>query len=433
MGQVETGQDGWGLSRRRWLHATAGAIVGGVVGFPSVGADAAEATSAWSWKQLVAHAPGGAGVPVPRDPWNGMLAYKRSLYLFGGVYPRYGPPSGPADLRTMGSLNDLWRFDLSAGRWQQLEADNGQADFDPSAKRPCGRVLPCWAQLDGTFYLFGGLTSLAKGWKIRLLNDLWSYQPGSGRWTLLEPNDGRVLDKPAQVDAARPAADAAMGVAVIGRRIFLFGGWGGYRNRVVLSPQLWSFDVDSKRWTIHGTGEEDRRRPWPAKRYCPAVTEYDGRIYLWGGRDSEDRSPQFYNDLWSFDPKTGRWTELARQIKRIEPGTRPFGRYGVGQARVGHHWYIFGGFGGETGNSPQLNDLWQLDLRTHRWRLIEPHNSGKLVGPAALRPCVRRVPAMTAVGDAVYLFGGLDLTSGPDERGPLVGFNDLWSGRMGQE
>ncbi|GIT30299.1 MAG: hypothetical protein Ct9H300mP1_23450 [Planctomycetaceae bacterium] len=40
--------------------------------------------------------PGGAGVPVPRDPWNGMLAYKRSLYLFGGVYPRYGPPSGPA-------------------------------------------------------------------------------------------------------------------------------------------------------------------------------------------------------------------------------------------------------------------------------------------------------------------------------------------------
>ncbi|GIT30300.1 MAG: hypothetical protein Ct9H300mP1_23460 [Planctomycetaceae bacterium] len=81
---------------------------------------------------------------------------------------------------------------------------------------------------------------------------------------VVEPNDGRVLDKPAQVDAARPAADAAMGVAVIGRRIFLFGGWGGYRNRVVLSPQLWSFDVDSKRWTIHGTGEEDRR-PGPGR------------------------------------------------------------------------------------------------------------------------------------------------------------------------
>ena len=40
---------------------------------------------------------------------------------------------------------------------------------------------------------------------------------------------------------------------------------------------------------------------------------------------------------------------------------------------------------------------------------------------------------MTAAGAAVYLFGGLDLTSGQDERGPLIGFNDLWTGRMGQE
>ncbi len=52
------------------------------------------------------------------------------------------------------------------------------------------------------------------------------------------------------------------------------------------------------------------------------------------------------------------------------------------------------------------------------------------VGGGCTRP---RVPAMTAVGDAVYLLGGLDLTSGPDERDPLVGFNDLWTGRMGQE
>jgi len=421
------------LSRRNWLRATTGAMIGGVAGRAGRETIAAEKASNWSWKQLVPHSPGSTTIPVPRDPWNGMLAYKQSLYLFGGVYPRYGPPSGPGDLRTMGSLNDLWRFDLGTGRWHELEADNGQADFDPSAKRPCGRVLPCWAEVDGTFYLFGGLTALARGWKTRLLNDLWSYKPATGSWTLLEPNDGRLLKKAGQVDAARPTADAAMGVAVIGRRIFIYGGWGGDGVRVVLSPQLWSFDIDSRRWTLHGTGTGDARQPWPAKRYCPAVTEFEGRIYLWGGRDTQDLSPQFYNDLWSFDPKTGRWNELARQVKRIEPETRPLSRYGVGQARIGHHWYIFGGFGGETGNSPQLNDLWQLDLRTHRWRQIESHNGGKLTGPTARRPCVRRVPAMMSIGDAVYLFGGLDLTSGQDERGPLIGFNDLWTGRMGQE
>ncbi|GIS59108.1 MAG: hypothetical protein CM1200mP2_13330 [Planctomycetaceae bacterium] len=258
-----------------------------------------------------------------------MLAYKRSLYLFGGVYPRYGPPSGPADLRTMGSLNDLWRFDLSAGRWQQLEADNGPADFDPSAKRPCGRVLPRWAQLDGTFYLFGGLTSLAKGWKIRLLNDLWSYQPGSGRWTLLEPNDGRVLDKPAQVDA-RGRPPMRRWVSRSWPQDLPFWRMGGYRNRVVLSPQLWSFDVDSKLWDDSGRGEEDRRRPWPAKRYCPAVTEYDGRIYLWGGRFPEDRSPQFYKT-------SGRLTRRP-DVGRSWPGRSSGSSRGLGPLGPGTEW-----------------------------------------------------------------------------------------------
>jgi len=40
------------------------------------------------------------------------------------------------------------------------------------------------------------------------------------------------------------------------------------------------------------------------------------------------------------------------------------------------------------------------------------------------------VPAMTALDNSVYIFGGLDLTSGPDEKGPLIGFNDLWQGRV---
>ena len=31
------------------------------------------------------------------------------------------------------------------------------------------RVLPCWVEVNNKFYLFGGLTSIGKGWKIRLL------------------------------------------------------------------------------------------------------------------------------------------------------------------------------------------------------------------------------------------------------------------------
>ena len=83
-----------------------------------------------------------------------------------------------------------------------------------------------------------------------------------------------------------------------------------------------------------------------------------------------------------------------------------------------------------VGSLPRPGALIDMLEEQHKGGEFDP---SKLVGPTAVRPCVRRVPAMTAVRDAVYLFGGLDLTSGPDERGPLVGFNDLWSGRMGQE
>lgn len=356
-----------------------------------------------------------------------MLAYKGSLYLFGGAFQRYGLPQGPADLKTLGVLNDLWRFDLKSARWHETLADNGQARFDASAERPCGRVLPCWVEAHDKFYLFGGLTVLGAGWKIRLLNDLWSFDPTTQRWSLLEPDDDRILKRPTHVDGKRPSKVAAMGTAVIGSRIFLYGGWGGDQTRVVLSPQLWSFDVVSRTWRLHGHGDP-KANSWPAKRYCPAVTAFQGKLYLWGGRDSEDRSPQFYNDLWSFDPTTDQWSQLAGVATDRAVGMRPSPRYAMGHARIGNHWYMFGGFGAEGGNSPQLNDLWRLDLGNGSWTLVQAHDGGKAIGPKAIRPCVRRVPAMTAHGDKLYLFGGLDLTSGPDERGPLVGFNDLWLG-----
>ena len=356
-----------------------------------------------------------------------MLAHDGSLYLFGGIYPKYGPTTRPADLTTMGPLNDLWRFSLKSGEWHEVEPDDGQAGFDPESRRPCGRVLPCWVEAAGKFYLFGGLTVLGAGWKMRLLNDLWCFDSGTRRWKLLEADDGRLLMHPEEA-GARPNAVAAMGTAVIGDRIFMFSGWGGDESRAVLSSQLWSFDVGARTWTLHGRGDAPPSS-WPKRRYCPAVTAFEGKLYLWSGRDSEDRAPQYYDEVWSYDPAANEWSQLVDRSNDAAQHGRPRPRYAMGEARIGHHWYIFGGFGGESGNSPQLNDLWRLNLRSGRWTLMQPHDGSKSVGPAATRPCVRRVPAMTAAGDKVYIFGGFDLTSGPDEQGPLIGFNDLWQGK----
>ena len=405
---------------RRKLIAAGGLALAGCNGASL----SASAKPNWNWKLLVPHSKTQTNIPVPRDSWNGMLAHNHSLYLFGGVYPRYGPPRGPADLKTMGSLNDLWRYDITEKSWQRLQADNGLADFQNGSTRPCGRVLPCWVEVGGKFYLFGGLTSVAKGWKMKLLNDLWQFNPSSKRWTLLEGDDQRHMKNSTKV-GTRPETIAAMGAAAIGRRIYLYSGWGGTRSRVVLSSQLWSFDVVTRKWRFHG---DERRSNWPAKRYCPAFTAYKGKLYLCGGRDSESPRPQFYNDLWTFNPQTNRWRQLLKSDR--SDTKRPSPRYAMGHARIGNQWIQFAGFGNNRGNSPQLNDLWQLDLDSGLWRKLQEHNGYKVTGPQAQRPCVRRVPAMTAIGKHAYLFGGLDLTSGPQEDGPLIAFNDLWQGEL---
>ena len=380
----------------------------------------------WKWEMLHPHQEDThEAIPCARDIWNGMLAYDGSLYVFGGATLKYGPAKTHGDLTTLGTLDDLWRYDPATAAWTQLEEDDGRSGFSPSVDRPCGRVLPAWVAVKDRFYLFGGLSVLSAGWQTCLLNDLWSYDPLIGKWELLEPHDGRALETPDSA-GARPTILAAMGVACVGTGIYLMAGW-GRTPQVVLSAQLWRYDVVSRNWEHLGP-RADRREVWPSKRYCPAFVSWEDKLYLWGGRDTQDQRPEFYNDLWEYDPKTARWTCV--QEHRPDDPHRPSPRYGMGHARVGPHWYVFGGLDDSEGrDGPQLNDLWRCDLRSAAWECVCPHNGAKDYTANATRPGVRRVPGMAGMDEEVYLFAGIDLASGEQDDGPTIGFNDLWRGR----
>ena len=64
--------------------------------------------------------------------------------------------------------------------------------------------LPAWVEIDDRFYLFGGLSILSEGWNFTLLNDLWMYDPADARWTLLEPDDGLLMEHPDCAGRGRP-------------------------------------------------------------------------------------------------------------------------------------------------------------------------------------------------------------------------------------
>ena len=84
------------------------------------------------------------------------------------------------------------------------------------------------------------------------------------------------------------------------------------------------------------------------------------------------------------------------------------------------------------GNGPQLNDLYVYDLSKAghgKWKCLQEHDGAKDYSARATRPGVRRVPGMTASEDSIFLFGGIDLASGPHNDGPLIAVSDFWRGR----
>ncbi len=396
--------------------------------------------SGFNWRLCHPHVEStGGDVPCAREAPGVLLPYKRRIYMFGGGALRYGASSGQGNKSTLGALNDLWVYDPSVEEWNLMEANDGAVGFDVSADRPCARILPAWVEVDDRFYLFGGLSILSEGWKFALLNDLWVYDPSDARWTLLEPDDGVLLEHPDCAGRGRPTTMGGFGTAVIGSRIYFFGGWGHRAplpptvETAVLNRQLWTYDTGTGTWDRIDSADG---AAVPPKRYVMSMTAWENRIYVWAGRDTQDRDPQFYNDLWCFDPATRAWTCLAEND--FGAANRPSARYGQGSARIGDGWYVFGGFGPqgsfmpEEVNGPQLNDLWRLSLGTGDWTCLQAHDGSKDYSGSAPYPGVRRVPGMAALDDALYLFGGLDLASGPNDDGPVTGFNDLWVGREAQ-
>lgn len=393
--------------------------------------------STFRWRMCHPHVESTDGnVPCAREAPGAMLSFRGRVYMFGGGTLGYGASSGQGNKSTLGGLNDMWAYDPAAEEWDLLEENDGATGFDVLADRPCARMLPAWVEIDGRFYLFGGLSILSEGWKFTLLNDLWMYDPTEAGWTLLEPDDGVLLEHPDCAGLGRPTTVGGFGTAVIGSRIYLFGGWGHRAplpptvETAVLSRQLWTYDTAAGTWERI---EAEDGAGWPPKRYVMSMTAWQDRIYIWGGRDTQDRDPQFYNDLWCFDPATSAWTCLAEN--NFGAVHRPSARYGHGSARIGDRWYVFGGFGPqgaflpEEVNGPQLNDLWRLNLRTGAWTCLHAHDGAKDYSASAAAPGVRRVPGMVSLDEAVYLFGGLDLASGPNDDGPVTGFNDFWVGR----
>lgn len=113
--------------------------------------------------------------------------YSSNLYLFGGF--GFANQSIPG----AGHLNDLWKFDVSAGTWTWLNGPdqiNSTGNYGtlgiPSATNIPGARFSntSWSDASGNLWLFGG-----EGWEANAangsgeLNDLFRYNIANNTWT----------------------------------------------------------------------------------------------------------------------------------------------------------------------------------------------------------------------------------------------------------
>ena len=389
-----------------------------------------------SWSQLEAQSDGGgaadtAARPCPRDIWGNSFVYDGALYVFGGAWERYGQSSQWREHGCLGGGDDLWRFDPSRQRWELLEEDSWSLAYGPDAERPGSRFLGAWSVVGEFAYLFGGLAVLEPGFVLRALNDLWRLHVPTGRWELIHPDTGwcNFANRP-----SHPPIRGGHRMVAVDQYLYLFGGWPG-TVPVFTVNDLWRFDTGSARW--------DQCRPWqgaahdagytstatyPGPRYCFNLWEHDGTLVLFSGRDTGAKEPEFFNDLWRYEPERDRWTLLYPSDGHTDFGLRagvPAGRYGSGHTRLGDYAYLFGGHNG-TATRVERNDFWRLHLPTQRWQQLAPDEGSTDYGPQARYPGTRRVPVLEAIGSALYLFGGINCFMGPRTAGYSLPLNDLW-------
>ena len=407
------------------------------------------------WRQLRPHDDRGghdaqASHPCGRDIWGNSFAYDGALYIFGGAWNRFEPGDRP-ELDRLAVANDLWRFELLEERWTLLEEDDWSLRYDDGAQRPGARLLASFSVIGEYAYLFGGLAMLERGFVVRALNDFWRYHVPTGRWEMIHPNTGwcNFLSR-----SGHPPIRGAHGAAVIGSHLYIFGGC-PFTAPTFTVNDLWRYDTAIGRWEQLSPWRSPEQEAgygvqasYPGPRYCANLFAHGGQVYVFSGRDLDktgvrdavlfNSGPEFFNDLWRYDPGADRWVLVHPHDGGTEFGpaaTYPAGRYGSGHSVSGDDFYLFGGY---DGGASERNDFWRYHIPTDKWRQLHPDDGARDLTAEAPYPAARRVPTMEATGGSLLLFGGLNFFLGPPERGYWrrpdgaerrahpIALNDLW-------
>ena len=379
-----------------------------------------------------------------------------SLWMFGG----YGYATSVANPSK--PLNDLWQYDRTIGRWiwrsgsrtQSAVGVYGTITVEAAGNTPGARHTgSTWTDSSNNLWLFGGLRLNLR------TNDLWRYNPTTGRWTWMKGSSGT-----GQVGVYGTQGVAAAGNTPGARQgatswftpdgnLWLFGGFNG----TAFFNDLWSYNLASGNWTwVSGSSSTNANGTYGTQGTAAAGNTPGARRDATGGWVAADGSLWMFgglglpaagvtsgdvNDLWRFNRSTSQWTWMKGSNSITPAGV--YGTQGTPNAAntpagrsAGSGWVTADGkfwlVGGYQNSRNTFADVWIYDNTTNQWVWMQGPNTldargvyGTLgVADPLNQPGARFTPSTwVTLNGALWMFGG----GGVDAFGSTGRLSDLWS------
>jgi Galactose oxidase, central domain len=272
--------------------------------------------------------PGRDGAITWTDPVTG------NLRLFGGQ-------SGPGAL-----LNDIWEYQLTLNNmnnaWVKIDSEpnfgaNNNGVYTGPNQYP-GSRWGATARLDsnGIVWMFGGFGYDSSSATPGLLNDLWNYNTGTGKWTFVSgsttANQSGVYGTegtaaPGNVPGGRQASVSWIDTS---NNFWMFGGYdtdaSGHQQDL---NDLWEYSAGQWTWVsgsntvnqlgVYGTQGVGAATNVPGARYSGAAwSDLSGNLWLFGGQGFDATGNGSLADLWEF--KGGQWIWTKGPSSASQPG-----------------------------------------------------------------------------------------------------------------
>ncbi len=360
--------------------------------------------------------------PTKRSGHSFTLLKNGMAYLFGGIDPRRPP----------GPNNELYKLDMSnptAFYWAKVVAPASAA----AGGKPEARWKHTATAIDDTRVLvFGGYRS-----STQRLNDVWVLDTAKDKW--VQPHVER---KGPHVPGPRGAHAAAL----VGRKLYVFGGYGGEGFAREDFNDLYALDIETFEWErVHpvstasssssssSSGSEavavdaddaasSASGQTPAPRSGHTLVAVQHQLVLMGGWNATTE----FSDVHVFDTVARAWSRVDAASEPDAWGGARWNHVAVAVASV-PHWkvFVFGGNRGEqpaageaasssssssttalastttssSSNGAYRNDLLVYEVGTQRW--ASPAAVGSLPAPRADAHMV-----YDAENGQLVLFGG---------------------------